>query len=175
MPASAALALSLRWRSSGTLRIWTITAMRRAYLHGAVHVNAEEDIAKSLLFLFFRSGKRYANNWGVASADRPQPFELTYVIAYSIGAELSYEAGPMTTLTASEARANLYRLIDEAAATHTPATPITGKCSNAVLIAEEDWHAMQETLYLLSIPGMRETLREGSTTPIEECRKALDW
>jgi antitoxin YefM len=80
----------------------------------------------------------------------------------------------MTTLTASEARSNLYRLIDEAAATHTPIL-ITGKRSNAVLIAEEDWHAMQETLYLLSIPGMRESLREGLTTPIEDCRKALDW
>lgn len=80
----------------------------------------------------------------------------------------------MTTLTASEARSNLYRLIDEAAATHTP-TLITGKGSNAVLVAEEDWYAMQETLYLLSIPGMRESLREGLTMPIEECRKTLDW
>ena len=79
----------------------------------------------------------------------------------------------MTTLTASEARSNLYRLIDEAASTHTPIL-ITGKRSNAVLIAEEDWRAIQETLYLLSIPGMRESIREGLNTPIEECAKDLD-
>jgi antitoxin YefM len=80
----------------------------------------------------------------------------------------------MTTLTASEARSKLYRLIDEAASTHTPIL-ITGKRSNAVLIAEEDWRAIQETLYLLSIPGMRESIREGLNTPVEECAKDLDW
>jgi prevent-host-death family protein len=80
----------------------------------------------------------------------------------------------MTTLTASEARSKLYRLIDEAASTHTPIL-ITGKRSNAVLIAEEDWRAIQETLYLLSIPGMRESIREGLNTPIEECAKDLEW
>lgn len=80
----------------------------------------------------------------------------------------------MTTLTASEARSNLYRLIDEAASTHTPIL-ITGKRSNAVLIAEEDWRAIQETVYLLSIPGMRESIREGLNTPIEECAKDSGW
>jgi len=80
----------------------------------------------------------------------------------------------MTTLTASEARSNLYRLIDETASTHTPIL-ITGKRSNAVLIAEEDWRAIQETVYLLSIPGMRESIREGLNTPIEECAKDPDW
>jgi antitoxin YefM len=80
----------------------------------------------------------------------------------------------MTTLTASEARSNLYRLIDEAASTHTPIL-ITGKRSNAVLIAEEDWRAIQETLHLLSIPGMRESIREGLNTPLEECAKDLEW
>jgi antitoxin YefM len=79
----------------------------------------------------------------------------------------------MTTLTASEARSNLYRLIDEAASTHTPIL-ITGKRSNAVLISEEDWRAIQETLHLLSIPGMRESIREGLNTPIEECAQDLD-
>jgi antitoxin YefM len=80
----------------------------------------------------------------------------------------------MTTLTASEARSKLYRLIDEAASTHTPIL-ITGKRSNAVLISEEGWRAIQETLHLLSIPGMRESIREGLNTPIEECAKDLDW
>ena len=80
----------------------------------------------------------------------------------------------MATLTASEARSKLYRLIDEAAASHQPVL-ITGKRSNAVLVSEEDWRALQETVYLLSIPGMRESIREGLNTPIEECSKDLDW
>ena len=80
----------------------------------------------------------------------------------------------MTTLTASEARANLYRLIDDAASSHQPVT-ITGKRGNAVLIAEEDWTAIQETLFLLSIPGMRESIRDGMATPADACAAELDW
>ncbi|MGH8490771.1 MAG: type II toxin-antitoxin system Phd/YefM family antitoxin [Gammaproteobacteria bacterium] len=80
----------------------------------------------------------------------------------------------MTTLTASEARSKLYRLIDETTSTHTPIL-ITGKRSNAVLIAEEDWRAIQETVYLLSVPGMRESIREGLNTPVEECAKDPGW
>jgi antitoxin YefM len=80
----------------------------------------------------------------------------------------------MATFTASEARSKLYRLIDETAASHQPIL-ITGKRANAVLVSEEDWRAIQETVYLLSIPGMRESIREGLDTPIEECAKALDW
>ena len=80
----------------------------------------------------------------------------------------------MSTITASEARSNLYRLLDDAAATHEPIL-ITGKRNNAVLISEEDWSAIQETLFLLSVPGMRESIREGMQTPVEECAKELDW
>lgn len=80
----------------------------------------------------------------------------------------------MSTLTASEARSKLYRLIDEAATSHQPIL-ITGKRANAVLVSEEDWRAIQETVYLLSIPSMRESIREGLSTPIEECAKDLDW
>ena len=80
----------------------------------------------------------------------------------------------MTTITASEARASLYRLIDEAAASHEPVM-ITGKRNNAVLLSEQDWSAIQETLFLLSIPGMRESIKEGRETPIAECEKELDW
>jgi prevent-host-death family protein len=80
----------------------------------------------------------------------------------------------MATITASEARAKLYRIIDETASSHEPVT-ITGKRSNAVLICEEDWRAIQETIHLLSVPGMRESIREGLNTPIEECSKDLDW
>ncbi len=80
----------------------------------------------------------------------------------------------MTTLSASEARARLYRLIDEAREFHEPVF-ITGKRGNAVLLSEEDWKAIQETMYLLSIPGMRESIREGMATPIEECDEEPGW
>lgn len=77
-------------------------------------------------------------------------------------------------LSASDARAALYRLIDEAAASHEPIL-ITGKRSNAVLVSEEDWRAIEETLYLLSVPGMRESILEGGSTPVEECSDELAW
>jgi prevent-host-death family protein len=80
----------------------------------------------------------------------------------------------MTAITASEARANLYRLIDEAAASHQPLR-ISGKRNNAVLVSEEDWEAIQETLFLLAVPGMRESIRQGIETPVDECSEALDW
>lgn len=80
----------------------------------------------------------------------------------------------MQTLSASSARTNLYRLIDEAATSHQPLV-ITGKRNNAVLIAEDDWAAMQETLFLLSVPNMRESIREGLNTPVNELSTQLDW
>jgi antitoxin YefM len=80
----------------------------------------------------------------------------------------------MPTLTASQARSNLYRIIDEAATNHEPVI-ITGKRNNAVLISAEDWAAIQETMYLLSVPGMRESILEGLQTSTDECAKELDW
>lgn len=80
----------------------------------------------------------------------------------------------MTVLNATEARAKLYSLIDETASTHQPIV-ITGKRGNAVLVSEEDWNAISETLHLLSVPGMRESIKEGLDTPIDECAKELDW
>jgi prevent-host-death family protein len=80
----------------------------------------------------------------------------------------------MGSITASEARANLYRLIDEAAASHQPLL-ISGKRNNAVLVSEEDWTAIQETLFLLSVPGMRESIREGMDTPVDECSEDPGW
>ena len=80
----------------------------------------------------------------------------------------------MTAITVSEARANLYRLIDEAASSHQPLL-ITGKRNKAVLVSEEDWQAIQETLFLLSVPGMRESIREGMEVPVDECAEDLDW
>lgn len=80
----------------------------------------------------------------------------------------------MTVLTASEARANLYRLIDQAAESHQPIR-IAGKRSSAVLISEEDWTAIQETLHLLSIPGMRRSIRDAMAEPLEASAKELRW
>jgi antitoxin YefM len=80
----------------------------------------------------------------------------------------------MTTLTASEARAKLYKLLDETALSHQP-IQITGKRNNAVIIGEDDWRAIQETLYLLSIPKMRESIRKGLKTPVDKCSKELKW
>jgi antitoxin YefM len=80
----------------------------------------------------------------------------------------------MTTVTATEARKSLYKLLNEVAESHEP-IQITGKRGNAVLIGEEDWRAVQETLYLVSIPGMRESILEGMRTPVEECEEDLDW
>lgn len=80
----------------------------------------------------------------------------------------------MTTLTASEARANLYRLMDQTAQSHRPIL-ISGKRSNAVLVAEEDWAAIQETLFLLSVPGMRESIKAGMAESIDTCLTELDW
>jgi prevent-host-death family protein len=80
----------------------------------------------------------------------------------------------MAGITATEARSNLYRLIDETAESHQPVI-ITGKRNKAVLVSEEDWEAIQETLFLLSVPGMRESIREGMATPTSECDEELDW
>jgi len=80
----------------------------------------------------------------------------------------------MPTIKATDARANLYRLIDKASTSHEPIV-ITGKRSNAVLISESDWRSIQETLFLLSIPGMRESIQDGLKTPVEECTEEIDW
>ena len=80
----------------------------------------------------------------------------------------------MKTITATEARSNLYRLLEETTESSEP-IQITGKRGNAVLVSEGDWRAIQETLHLLSIPGMRQSILEGSREPIEDCAEALDW
>lgn len=77
-------------------------------------------------------------------------------------------------VTASEARARLYRLIDQAAESHQPIL-ISGKRSSAVLVSAEDWQAIQETLYLLSVPGMRESIRRGMAEPLAKSAKDPTW
>lgn len=80
----------------------------------------------------------------------------------------------MTTITATKARGRLYSLIDEANASHEP-IQITGKRGNAVLISEDDWRSIKETLYLQSIPGMVESIQKGRDEGIEKASKELDW
>jgi len=80
----------------------------------------------------------------------------------------------MTTITATEARRLLYKLVDEVSESHEP-IQIAGKRNAAVLISEEDWRAIQETLYLQMIPGMKKSILEGLKTPVESCTAELDW
>lgn len=80
----------------------------------------------------------------------------------------------MAIMTASEARKRLYTLVDDVAESHEPIR-IVGKRNSAVLVSEEDWRAIQETLYLTSVPGMRESIREGLQTPVEQCDEELAW
>ena len=80
----------------------------------------------------------------------------------------------MTTVNVTEARANLYKLIDDASVSHEPVV-ITGKRGNAVLLAEDDWTAINETLYLLSVPGMRGSIIEGMQENLDETSTELEW
>lgn len=80
----------------------------------------------------------------------------------------------MTIVNATEARSKLYSLIDEVASTHQPIV-ITGKRGNAVLVSEDDWNAIEETLHLLSIPKMRESIKKGMDSASSECAEELDW
>jgi len=80
----------------------------------------------------------------------------------------------MKTITATKARASLYKLLDETKKSGEP-IQITGRRSNGVLISEDDWRAISETLYLVSIPGMRESILEGMKTPVDECDPELEW
>ena len=80
----------------------------------------------------------------------------------------------MKTISTKEAQSNLSDLLEETAASHEP-IQILGQASNGVLLSEEDWRSIQETLYLLSIPGMRESIHEGMKTPLDECAPELHW
>jgi antitoxin YefM len=77
-------------------------------------------------------------------------------------------------LTTTQARANLYRLIDQVAQSHDPIL-ITGKQNNAVLVSQEDWESIQETIYLLSIPGVGISIKEGLQSSIDDCDEDLEW
>ena len=80
----------------------------------------------------------------------------------------------MTTVTATKARSNLYNLIDEANESHIP-IQITGKRGNAILVSEDDWKAISETIHLSMIPGMVESIKGGMDEAIEDCSDTLEW
>src|SRR5271168_1440324 len=85
----------------------------------------------------------------------------------------TYASG-MTSLPVTQARSRLYQLLDEAADSHEP-IQITGKRSNAVLVTEDDWRSIQETLYLISIPGMRDSIRKGMAEPLGKTSTKPGW
>ena len=80
----------------------------------------------------------------------------------------------MGMLSASEARKRLYNLVDEVKETQQP-DQIVGKRNSAILVSEEDWRAIEETLYLAAIPGMRQSIKRGLKTQVEKCDEELNW
>ena len=80
----------------------------------------------------------------------------------------------MSEITTNQARDNIENLVNQVAQSHKPIT-IAGTDNKAILVSQEDWSGIQETLYLLSIPGMGESIKEGLATPIEDCAEELDW
>jgi len=93
---------------------------------------------------------------------------ITYGKAYRI------ERGHMSSINITNARKNLYRLVEDLSDTHEP-VHITGKNRSAVLVGEEDWRSIEETLYLLSIPGMRESIVKGMKEPLKKSSRKLSW
>ena len=110
-----------------------------------------------------------------ANFSHHRAFALLSAVAKSLIKNAALHWGiTMTTLTASEARANLYRLIDQTAESHQP-IHIAGKRTSAVLLPSEDWKAIQETLHLLSVPGMRESIKQSMAEPLSESAKKVTW
>ena len=77
-------------------------------------------------------------------------------------------------ISVSQARTKIFKLIDEINQSHT-AIIITGKKNDAVLLSLDDWNSIQETLYLNSIPNIKESIIEGLNTPLEECVENYQW
>lgn len=80
----------------------------------------------------------------------------------------------MNTISATKARDNLYQLIADVNSSSVPVMITNSKGKNAVMISEDDWNAINETLYLMSIPGMAESIVEGMNTPVEDCLTKLE-
>ena len=77
-------------------------------------------------------------------------------------------------MTVSQARTNIYKIMDETAETHQPIM-ITGKRNNVVMLSEEDWNAIEETLFLNSIPGMATSIKEAMDAPNSEFSDDIEW
>ncbi|GAB4243170.1 MAG: type II toxin-antitoxin system Phd/YefM family antitoxin [Ekhidna sp.] len=80
----------------------------------------------------------------------------------------------MKSFTVTDLRKNIYKIVEETSETNEP-VHIYGKKGNAVMVSEEDWKAIQETLYLHQIPGMAKSIIEGMNTPLSETSEDLDW
>jgi len=98
----------------------------------------------------------------------------TYVITYIHTMKVATTITTITTITVSQARANLFKLLDQAASSHEPIR-ITGRRNDGVLISEEDFRAIQETLYLLGVPGMRESLTQAKKAPLRSYSRKRPW
>lgn len=104
---------------------------------------------------------------------RKRVIDLSWALAYAFAYE-DKNGGEMTVITATDARNKLYKIVDSVAESHEPIL-ISGKRTSAVLISEDDWRSIQETLYLCAIPGMRESIIAGLRTPVSKCKKDLEW
>jgi antitoxin YefM len=113
----------------------------------------------------FTGSQWIATGYALAMTRKLCPLDFMRVIAYAF---------EMTSITATQARQKLYSLIDEANDSHEP-IQITGKRANAVLLSEDDWRAIQETLHLQSVPGLVDSIREASKEGIEGASDKLDW
>ncbi len=146
-----------------------------AYIDDFAPKNEDNDFYRKLRSLLFKLNfKNQTASSRFLTKSNGLIENFTVVFAYVLPYYLDNNGENMTTLTVSEARTRLYRLIDEVAESHQPAF-IKGKRSNGILISEEDWNSIQETMFLLSIPNMRESIKEGMDTPIENCSEDLDW
>ena len=105
---------------------------------------------------------------------KPHLTKRTLLRTFKASVDFIREAYSMLSVTATEARKSIYRLIDAASESHKPIT-IKGKRNNAILISEDDWSAIQETLFLMSIPKMRQSIKEGLELPLSSCSDELKW
>ena len=80
----------------------------------------------------------------------------------------------MASTNAKNARRNLFRLIEQVNTEHEPVR-ISGRRGSAVLVGEDDWRTIEETIHLNSIPGMAESIREGMNTPAADLHDDVEW
>lgn len=83
----------------------------------------------------------------------------------------------MKVITATKAREKIYKLIQEVNANNSPVTITNNRGKNAVLVGEEDWSAIEETLFSMSIPGMSESINKGAQEDIADCidEAEVEW